>query len=96
MTERLDPGAYIGSEPELEEETIQGGVQPGDERVAAYGSAPGAEGEPDRMDLDVGDARLASDVADQIADAPPVAELVERLKAEFADATSDFFNRARA
>jgi nitronate monooxygenase len=32
----------------------------------------------------------------QIADAPPVAELVERLKAEFNDATSDFFNRARA
>ena len=32
----------------------------------------------------------------QIADAPPVAELVERLKAEFADASSDFLNRARA
>ena len=32
----------------------------------------------------------------QIADAPPVAELVERLKAEFADASSDFLKRARA
>jgi nitronate monooxygenase len=32
----------------------------------------------------------------QIADAPPVAELVERLKCEFADASSDFLNRARA
>src|SRR6186713_1341137 len=32
----------------------------------------------------------------QIADAPPVAELVERLKAEFADASSDFVKRARA
>jgi nitronate monooxygenase len=32
----------------------------------------------------------------QIADAPPVAELVERLKAEFADASSDFLQRARA
>jgi nitronate monooxygenase len=32
----------------------------------------------------------------QIADAPPVAELVERLKAEFTDASSDFLNRARA
>ena len=32
----------------------------------------------------------------QIADAPPVAELVERLKCEFADASSDFLSRARA
>src|SRR5438552_1335600 len=32
----------------------------------------------------------------QIADAPPVAELVERLKAEFAEASTDFFKRARA
>src|SRR2546428_57911 len=32
----------------------------------------------------------------QIADAPPVAELVERLKAEFTEASSDFLNRARA
>ena len=31
----------------------------------------------------------------QIADAPPVAELVERLKAEFADASSDFLKPAR-
>ena len=42
----LDPGAYIGHEPELEEESIPGGVKPGDERVAAYGSQPGVEGEP--------------------------------------------------
>ena len=32
----------------------------------------------------------------QIADAPPVAELVERLKAEFTDAVVEFFKRARA
>jgi nitronate monooxygenase len=32
----------------------------------------------------------------QIADAPPVAELVERMKAEFADAGHDFLRRARA
>jgi nitronate monooxygenase len=32
----------------------------------------------------------------QIADAPPVAELVERLKAEFAEASSDFLRRASA
>ena len=47
MTERLDPGAYIGHEPELEEETIPGGVKPGDERVAAHDAAPGVPGEPD-------------------------------------------------
>jgi hypothetical protein len=33
MTEQLDSGAYIGHEPELEEESIPGGVKPGDERV---------------------------------------------------------------
>jgi hypothetical protein len=43
----LDPGAYIGHEPELEEESIPGGVKPGDERVAAYDSQPGVDGEPD-------------------------------------------------
>src|SRR6266436_3451987 len=32
----------------------------------------------------------------QIADAPPVAELVDRLKAEFAEASTDFLKRARA
>ncbi len=47
MTDELDPGAYIGHEPELEEESIPGGVKPGDERVAAYGSRQGVEREPD-------------------------------------------------
>ena len=47
MTEPLDPGAYIGREPELEEETIPGGVKPGDKRVAAHDAAPGVPGEPD-------------------------------------------------
>ena len=32
----------------------------------------------------------------QINDAPPVAELVARLKAEFDDASGDFLRRARA
>ena len=31
----LDPGAFIGKEPELAAETIPGGVQRGDERIAA-------------------------------------------------------------
>jgi hypothetical protein len=30
-----DPGAYIGHEPELESETIPGGIGPKDERVSA-------------------------------------------------------------
>ena len=35
MTDReLDPGAYIGQEPELAGETIPGGVRPDDDRVA--------------------------------------------------------------
>ena len=37
-----DPGAYIGHEPERSTETIPGGVQPADERVAAVASQPGA------------------------------------------------------
>jgi hypothetical protein len=42
----VDPGAYIGNQPELEEETIPGGVTPRDERIAAYQSRPGVPGEP--------------------------------------------------
>jgi hypothetical protein len=45
--EPLDPGAYIGNEPEREAETIPGGVTAKDERVAASASRPGVEGEPD-------------------------------------------------
>lgn len=47
MTDELDPGAYIGNEPEREEESIPGGVSAKDERVAAYDSRPGVKGEPD-------------------------------------------------
>ena len=47
-SDRLDPGADIGSEPEREAETIPGGVQPGDERIAAHDAAPGVPGEPGR------------------------------------------------
>jgi hypothetical protein len=43
----LDPAAYIGREPEREAESIPFGVSDRDERVAAYGSEPGAAGEPD-------------------------------------------------
>lgn len=47
MTEKLDPGAYIGNEPEREEESIPGGVQPGDERIAAHSTQVGPKREPE-------------------------------------------------
>jgi hypothetical protein len=47
MTEPLDPGAYIGNQPELEEESIPGGVQPGDERVAAHSTQVGPRSAPE-------------------------------------------------
>ena len=34
-----DPGAYIGRKPERVAETIPGGVQPGDERIAAHSTS---------------------------------------------------------
>jgi hypothetical protein len=52
--EQHDPGAYIGSEPERDAETIPGGATPGDERVAAHNSRPGVEGEPDDTETTVG------------------------------------------
>jgi hypothetical protein len=53
MTDERGPGAYIGHEPESEEESIPGGVKSGDERVAAYGSRPGVDGEQ-ASDVDTG------------------------------------------
>ncbi len=47
MTEPLDPGAYIGNRPELEEESIPGGVQPGDERIAAHSTQVGPKSAPE-------------------------------------------------
>jgi hypothetical protein len=44
---RLDGGAYIGNRPELAEETIPGGVQPDDERVAAHDSRSSGSGKQD-------------------------------------------------
>ena len=50
----LDPGAYIGHEPEREAESIPGGVKPGDERIAAHSSRTGVDGEPDVAPTDDG------------------------------------------
>lgn len=47
MTKPLDPGAYIGNKPEFEEESIPGGVQPGDERIAAHSTQVGPKGAPE-------------------------------------------------
>jgi hypothetical protein len=35
LAKPADPGAYIGSKPERQAETIPGGVRGGDERIAA-------------------------------------------------------------
>jgi hypothetical protein len=40
-----DAGGYIGHEPELAQETIPGGVQPGDVRIAGVATQPAALGE---------------------------------------------------
>lgn len=37
----LDPGAYIGRQPERATETIPGGIGKADERVAAHSTRPG-------------------------------------------------------
>jgi hypothetical protein len=42
--DELDPGAYIGNEPEFASETIPGGVQPDDERVSAADTQSTGEG----------------------------------------------------
>jgi hypothetical protein len=39
--ERLDPGAYVGREPERQAATIPGGISPADERVAAHSTQSG-------------------------------------------------------
>ena len=43
----LDGGAYIGNRPELAEETIPGGVDEEDERVAGYDSRSSGSGKSD-------------------------------------------------
>ncbi len=40
----LDPGAYIGREPERATETIPGGLSKADERVAAHSTQSGPAG----------------------------------------------------
>ena len=42
-----EPGAYLGSQPERQAETIPGGVRPDDQRIAASQSSPGPVVDPD-------------------------------------------------
>lgn len=51
----LDGGAYIGNRPELAEETIPGGVQPEDERVAGHDSRSSGSGKADERERGRGD-----------------------------------------
>ena len=54
----LDPGAYIGHEPELAAERIPGGVRPDDERVAAHSTQSGPKSPPEpsgHREVDAGD-----------------------------------------
>jgi hypothetical protein len=43
-----DPGGYIGHEPELSSETIPGGVEPEDERVAGTATQSTGTGGADK------------------------------------------------
>jgi hypothetical protein len=43
----LDPGAFIGREPELGDDVIPGGARPEDERVAANATQGTGSGRPD-------------------------------------------------
>ena len=59
--ESADPGAFIGSKPESEAETIPGGVDRRDQRTSASNSRPGVDGEPEDGDTsDVVDGEVGS------------------------------------
>jgi hypothetical protein len=62
----VDPGAYVGHEPEAAGSTIPGGVDPADVRV----SASGTQVAPTRDDSGVGDADPAASVSGRRGQAP--------------------------
>jgi hypothetical protein len=60
-TEGLDPGAFVGQQPERQAETIPGGIHPDDERIAAHstqaGDRAGERTDPaGHREVDAGDA----------------------------------------
>jgi hypothetical protein len=70
--EDLDPGAYIGQQPELASERLPEEPRPGDVRVAAHDSAPGVPGEPDASQIDP--LRADEDPRDRSGDARDAVE----------------------
>ena len=75
-----DPGAYIGSEPERESETIPGGVDSKDERTSGSNSRPGAAGEPEDGDTsDVIEGEVGSASLKEPAAAERAAADLDRL-----------------
>jgi hypothetical protein len=56
-----EPGAYIGREPERQAETIPGGVQPDDERIAAHSTQTGTPGTSDATPKGHREGRPADD-----------------------------------
>ena len=80
-----DPGAFIGSEPEREAETIPGGVDRQDQRMSASNSRPGVDGEPEErdtssvVDSEVGSATLKESAeTEDAADVDGVLEVGDR------------------
>ncbi len=76
-----DPGAYIGNEPELESETIPGGVTARDERVSAYQSRPGLAEEPTDDSWSEGQSDV-SDVAQEPVEYDPLPRVTEEPAAD--------------
>ena len=75
-----DPGAFIGSEPEREAETIPGGVDRQDQRTSASNSRPGVDGEPeDRETSSVVDDEVGSASLREPAEADSVAADLDQL-----------------
>ena len=58
-----EPGAYIGSKPEREAESIPGGVRPDDERIAANSSQTGPVPNDDSTPSGHREGRAADDDA---------------------------------
>ena len=76
-----DPGAFIGSEPEREAETIPGGVDRQDQRTSASNSRPGVDGEPeDRDTSSVAESEVGSASLKEPAETEDAADLDEVLK----------------
>ena len=78
--QHADPGAFIGSEPEREAETIPGGVERQDQRTSASNSRPGVDGEPEDGDTSsVGTDEVGSASQEELAETEGVGADLEQL-----------------